>query len=69
MFDYTVIDHGRTRYNEMLREAELERRAARLRHQRSGGSVVNHLLLHVSDWLIESGSWLKQRNQMHPGLS
>jgi len=69
MFDYTIHDYGRTRFNEMLREAELERRANLVRHQRGGGTVVNRLLVQVSDWLIGSGSWLKQRNQMHPGLS
>lgn len=69
MFDYTIFDHGRTRYNEMLQVAEQERRAARVRRQRSQGTTVNRLLVRVSDWMIESGSWLKQRNQMHPGLS
>lgn len=69
MFDYTIHDYGRTRFNEMLREAERERRAYCARRQHGGGTAVNRLLIQISDWLIESGSWLKRRNQMHPGLS
>lgn len=68
MLDYTIIEQGRTRYNEMLRDAELERKANRVRRRSGNGTAVNHLMLQVSDWLIESGSWLKQRNQMHPEL-
>jgi hypothetical protein len=71
MFDFSVHEQGRTRYNEMLREAEMERRANRLRraHRQVTGTATNRLLSQVGNWLIESGSWLKQRNEMHPGLS
>lgn len=71
MLDMIIHQQGRERYNEMLRDAELERRAYRARraNQERSGTVANRLLLRISNWLINSGSWLKQRSEMHPGLS
>ncbi len=70
MLDMTIHEQGRARYNELLREAELERRASRVRraNQERNGTVTSRLLLQISNWLIDSGSWLKQRSEMHPGL-
>lgn len=68
MMEFTYLEESRTRYNEMLREAEVERRAMRLQRaiQRKEG---NSVLLHLANWLIDSGSWLKQRAHMDPSLS
>lgn len=65
MMEFTYLEESRTRYNEMLREAEAERRAMRLwkAHQHKEG---NPLLVNLGNWLIHSGSWLKQRAQMDP---
>lgn len=67
MLDLSYHEISRSRYDEMLREAARERRAWRIRQ----GNRPAHtpLLVQVGDWLIESGSWLKQQNQMRPGLS
>ncbi len=71
MLDMIIHQQGRERYNEMLRDAELERRAYRARraNQERNGTVTSRLLLQISHWLIDSGSWLKQRSEMNPGLS
>lgn len=68
MIELTIHEISRARYDEMLREAELERRAHRAK-QAQPRSHGNPLLVHVGNWLIESGSWLKQQNEMRPGLS
>ncbi|MEZ4676923.1 MAG: hypothetical protein R2932_22145 [Caldilineaceae bacterium] len=68
MLDFSFHELSRTRYNEMLREAEEERRAHRVRQARQQ-STGNPLLLYVGNWLIERGSWLKQHGEMRPGLS
>jgi len=68
MLDFTVNELSNARFNDMLREAEVERRAHQARQrglQRSGSS----LLVQLGNWMIERGSWLKQHNEMRPGLS
>lgn len=68
MFDNTLHQMGRDRFEELLHEAELERRANSVKQVRRGNDA-NPLLLHIGNWLIDSGSWLKQRSEMRPGLS
>ena len=67
MFDYAIYEVARTRYNDMLHEAELERRAHQVRRAQRQERATPFFVL-IGDWLIESGSWLKQHNQMRPGL-
>ena len=60
---------SRTRYEEMLREAEHQRKVRRLRKQRRRGpSMADRILLAVSSLLIRSGDWLQHRIEMLPGL-
>ncbi len=68
MMEFTYLEESRTRYNEMLREAEAERRAMRF-WKASQHKEGNPFLMHLGNWLIHSGSWLKQRAQMDPSLS
>ncbi|MFN8439878.1 MAG: hypothetical protein U0175_03865 [Caldilineaceae bacterium] len=65
MMEFTYLEDSRNRYNEMLREAEAERRAMRFwkAQQHKEG---NSFLVYIGNWLIHSGSWLKQRAQMDP---
>lgn len=72
MIDFSIHTMSRERYNEMLRDAAQERRAYQIRQ--ANRPQRTPFLAQVGDWLIESGSWLKQQNmkqpnQMRPGLS
>lgn len=68
MMQFTYLEESRARYNELLRDAEAERQAMRFQ-ERNPQASTNQLLLHVSNWLIDSGSWLKQRAEMRTSLS
>ncbi len=68
MLDYTINEISNARFKAMLHEAEVERRAHQVQQNRlprTGSSF----LVQVGNWMIESGSWLKQQNEMRPGLS
>jgi hypothetical protein len=66
--DMSIHQLSRIRYDEMLREAEEERLAARVRRKNGAAPVVDQLLLNLSNWLLETGARLKQRTEMRLDL-
>lgn len=66
--DMSIHQLSRLRYDDMLREAEEERLAARVRRQNGVAPVADQLLLNLSNWLIEVGARLKQRTEMRLDL-
>ncbi len=68
MYDLVINEMGRHRFNEMLKDAEQERRAASIR-QREGITRTQQTLLRVSDLFLSTGTWLKRRADAHPSMS
>lgn len=68
MFDLTIHEFGRYRHNEMLKEAELERRRIQWR-RREGVTHVQQLLLQLSRLLTATGAWLQQHTVAPPSLA
>lgn len=66
--DMSIHHLSRARYDEMLREAESERLAARVRRQNGAAPVTDQLLLNLSNWLLDAGARLKQRTEMRLDL-
>lgn len=66
--DMSLHQLSRTRYEEMLREAEAERRAARVRRHNGEAAMTDRFMLNLSNWLIEVGARMKQRTEMRLGL-
>ena len=59
MFDLTLFDLARIRYNELLQEAEQARRAKRVQ----AGGLQSRLLHSLGDYLVSTGQKLKARYQ------
>jgi hypothetical protein len=68
MNDLFLLNLSRTLYEERLKEAEQERRALAIRRA-TGQSWTTPLLLHLSQWLINTGVWLKEHNELRPSLN
>ena len=68
MYDLVINEMGRHRYNEMLKEAEQERRAASIR-QREGLTRMQQTMLLLSQLFLSTGTWLKHRAEAHPSMS
>ncbi|MEZ4713453.1 MAG: hypothetical protein R3A44_40070 [Caldilineaceae bacterium] len=69
MLDMSMHEISRTRYDEMLRDAEHQRKIRRLRKEGLyGPSLADRVLLAVSKQLIRTGDWLQHRIEMQPGL-
>lgn len=67
MEEFTLPSAARTRYDELLREAEQERLALRVL-QAQGPSWTKQALWGLSYWLIAAGNWLKAYSEMRPSL-
>ncbi|MBX3010490.1 MAG: hypothetical protein KF832_03245 [Caldilineaceae bacterium] len=68
MFDVTIHEFGRYRYNEMLQEAEEGRRRARLRRL-EGIARNRQALLYLSQLLANAAAWLQARAEAAPSLA
>ncbi len=68
MLEFTYLEDSRARYEMLLRDAEAERLAIRVQQSRQS-KEGSSILLHMGNWLIDTGSWLKQRAQLEPSLS
>jgi hypothetical protein len=69
MIDLMYSELSKIRFDELLQEAEVERLVKRARQADQASNSINQFLLQLSDWLIDSGSWLKQRTEMRHSLS
>jgi len=67
MYDLVINEMGRHRYNEMLKDAEQERNAARVR-QREGLTRMQQSMLRLSHLFMSTGTWLKHRAEAHPSM-
>ena len=69
MLDMSMHEISRTRYDEMLLEAEQQRKIRKLRKQgHFGPSLADRALLAVGKQLTRTGDWLQHRIEMQPGL-
>ena len=68
MYDLFLSNMSRLLYEERLKEAEQERRALAIRRA-TGQSWTAPLLLPLSQWLIKTGVWLKEHNELRPSLN
>lgn len=69
MLDLSFHEVTRRRYDEMLKDAEHQRKVRLLRRQgRYGPSLADRALLAVGKLLSRTGDWLQNRIEMQPGL-
>lgn len=68
MYDLVLPETSRARYDDLLQEAAQERRALQVARTQDP-SWVERILLHLSQWLIDTGIWLKARVELRPDLS
>lgn len=68
MYDLVLPETSRARYDELLKEGEQERRALQVMRA-TGPGWSQRILLHLSEWLIDTGVRLKERVEMRPSLS
>lgn len=68
MNDLFLSNMSRLLYEERLKEAEQERRALAIRRA-NGQDWTAQALLHLSQWLISTGVWLKEHNELRPSLN
>lgn len=67
MLQFTYLEDSRVRYEMLLQEAEEARMANRVLHARQEKQGAS-LLVHVGNWLIDAGSWMKKRAQLEVGV-
>lgn len=68
MYDLVLPEASRARYEDLLKEAEQERRALRVT-QGHHSAWTEQAVWHLGQWLIDTGSRLKKRVEMQPTLS
>ena len=61
---FTVVYQSQGRFEEMLQDAENERRIKQLRKSQSG--LQRRVLLRIGDFLIAAGAKLKAHHQPEP---
>ncbi|MEZ4864178.1 MAG: hypothetical protein R3C14_22895 [Caldilineaceae bacterium] len=68
MYEYMSHEASQARFKQLLQDAEHARLVQRV-VQRSRSRWMEQGLLQLSQWLINTGFWLKHQVEMHPSFN